>query len=64
MKNSHLFFTIWGSKDEDDNVANEIKEIFIKPFNPSIDTDEDSGDKIDKLMLNNLTGSHLQAGAK
>lgn len=35
---------------ENDNIAN--------------DTDEDSGDEIDNLMINNLTGRQLQGGAQ
>lgn len=48
---------------DDDNVANEVKEIFVERPNPFVHTDEDSGDEIDKLkLINNLTGGQLQAG--
>lgn len=49
---------------ENDNIANELEGIFIEPPYPSVDTDEDSGDEIDNLMINNLTGRQLQGGAQ
>ncbi|KAG5862172.1 hypothetical protein JTB14_033011 [Gonioctena quinquepunctata] len=51
---------IWG----DDDIANQVDEIFVELSEPNIDTDEDSADEENGDMLQNLTGRQLRSEVK
>lgn len=46
---------------ENENIANEVDEIFIEPPESNIETDEDSADENEGGMVHNLTGRQLRA---
>ncbi|KAG5884595.1 hypothetical protein JTB14_000612 [Gonioctena quinquepunctata] len=51
---------IWG----DDDIANQVDEIFVVLPEPNIDTDEDSVDEDNGGMLHNLTGPQLRSAVE
>ncbi|KAJ8953438.1 hypothetical protein NQ318_023557 [Aromia moschata] len=45
----------------DENIANQVDEIFIEPPETNVETDEDSADEDEGGMIHNLTGRQLRA---
>lgn len=50
--------------NEDDDLLQEVDEIFLEPPEPTVDTDQDSADEDEGGMLYNLSGRQLRAPAE
>ncbi|KAF5297807.1 hypothetical protein FQA39_LY11956 [Lamprigera yunnana] len=44
-----------------DDITNQVDEVFIEPPEATVDTDEDSAEEYQRGMLHNLTGRQLRA---